>query len=209
MVPAQKEFAERAKAARARMAHIALVMERDRRRSLESECVRARTQDDKLSDAEALHNEFVYLSGLSRACENRLPKPAITPANTKRRLTLIMEEVAAKHGFNAAEILSPRRQVRLCIARQEFYWRAQKETSASYPAIGRFCNRDHSSVIVGARQHEARMAGTSISRVKGAPKISLAQRKPEHRPCAHSSAAISTGAAPGFPADPLSTSQDA
>ena len=61
-----------------------------------------------------------------------------------------------------------RHDVRLCIARQESHWRAKKETSASYPAIGRFCNRDHSSVIVGARKHEARMAGTSISRVKSA-----------------------------------------
>lgn len=168
LVPAQIEFAERAKAARMRMAHMALVMERDRKLALEGKRARVCAQDVQLSDAEALQNEFAYLSGLLRSCENRLPKPAITPANTERRLTLIMEEVAAKHGFNAAEILSPRRQVRLCIARQEFYWRAQKETSASYPAIGRFCNRDHSSVIVGARQHEARMAGTSISRVKSA-----------------------------------------
>lgn len=153
-VPAQLDYHERAKAARMRMAHMALVMERDRKLALEGKRARVCAQDVQLSDAEALQNEFAYLSGLSRACENRLPKPAITPANTTRHLTLIMEEVAAKHGFNAAEILSPRRQAKLCIARQEFYWRAQKETSASYPAIGHFCNRDHSSVIVGARKHE-------------------------------------------------------
>ena len=180
MVPAQKEFAERAKAARARMAEAARRVELAER---EAERVRRIVAEYRATTVQV--------------------------ANPKAVVARIKRECAEKHGVTADQIDGRLRYPGIVRARHEALWRVRNETGMSLHETAWRFRLNHTTVLWGIRQHEARMAGTTISRVKGAPKISLAQRKPEHRPCAHSSAAISTGAAPGFPADPLSTSQDA
>ncbi len=76
----------------------------------------------------------------------------------------IINEVAAKYGLTYAEIVSPRRQRALAWARQEAYWRCAKETTFTYPAIGRaFGDRDHSTIIKGMAAFEKRRAAETAS----------------------------------------------
>ena len=70
----------------------------------------------------------------------------------------IVQEVAAKHGVTFEEIVSMRRQQHIVDARNEVYFRLRNETTWSFPSIGRFLgDRDHSSVMCGARKHAKRL----------------------------------------------------
>jgi chromosomal replication initiation ATPase DnaA len=51
-----------------------------------------------------------------------------------------------------------RRQQRIVDARNEVYYRLRNETTWSFPSIGRFLgDRDHSSVMCGARKHAQKL----------------------------------------------------
>lgn len=70
----------------------------------------------------------------------------------------IAREVCEKYRISKAEFISHRRQKTLVQARQEFYWRARQETTKSFPEIGRYCgDRDHTTVLYGARNYERMM----------------------------------------------------
>jgi hypothetical protein len=70
----------------------------------------------------------------------------------------IVLEVAERHGVTFEEIVSMRRQQRIVDARNEVYYRLRNETTWSFPSIGRFLgDRDHSSVMCGARKHAKRL----------------------------------------------------
>jgi chromosomal replication initiation ATPase DnaA len=69
----------------------------------------------------------------------------------------IMAEVALSHGVSGVDIKSNRRARRILFARQEFMYRAKTETLHSVAAIGRFCMKDHTTVMYGVRQYEQRM----------------------------------------------------
>lgn len=70
----------------------------------------------------------------------------------------IVLEVCEKHGFTRQELFGERRGRPLVAARHEAMYRLSKETSMSFPAIGRrMGGRDHSTVIHGVRQHERRL----------------------------------------------------
>lgn len=169
IVPAQIEFAERAKAARKRMEKAAIapnkvaaqktividVMER---------CRQQRARKAAL-DAERLDRILA-----------RYRLAASSLANPKAVITRIKSECAEKHGVTVAKIDGPRRSEKIVHARQEAMWRAKNETNLSFPSLGKLFDRDHTTVMWGIRQHEARMAGTSISRV-GGMKVSLARQK--------------------------------
>lgn len=72
-------------------------------------------------------------------------------------LLSIFIEVCDKHGVSANEMRGERKHPIYTQARQEFYYRAKKETTRSYPVIGRFINRDHSTVLKGIKVYEARL----------------------------------------------------
>lgn len=67
----------------------------------------------------------------------------------------IKREVAAKYRVGINEIDSKRRHKRLVQARQEIFWRAKRETTASFPEIGRRVGgKDHTTVLHGVRRYE-------------------------------------------------------
>lgn len=67
----------------------------------------------------------------------------------------IIQEVANKHRFTVEEIISHRRNAKLMLARREAIWRIKKETSLSYPQIGKkFGGRDHSTIIHALNKYE-------------------------------------------------------
>lgn len=71
----------------------------------------------------------------------------------------IMAEVAERHSVPVHMLKAKRRAVRLVLARQEAMYLAVMNTSASLPMIGRELERHHTTILHGARQHEARITG--------------------------------------------------
>ena len=167
IVPSQIEFAERAKAARARMvkaAFSAATIARPKTLVIDvSE--RARQQRAALAEMEA---------GRIRRIVSAYRLATDTMANPQAQGARIKRETAEKHGVTAVDIDGPRRSVKIVRARHEAMWRAHRETSLTLTPLAKLFNRDHTTFLWGIRQHEARMAGTSISRV-GGMKVSLAR----------------------------------
>jgi hypothetical protein len=86
--------------------------------------------------------------------ETRLPAVILSAPAWK----LIVQEVCAKHGLTLPVILGARRSKQIVLARHEAFYRLSTETTMSLPQIGyRMGGKDHSTVIHGIRQHEARM----------------------------------------------------
>ena len=80
------------------------------------------------------------------------------PANQSRKtMTQILEEVAAKHCLSVEDLKGPRKFRIVAHARQEVMYRCRQETRLSLPQIGeRLGGRDHTTVLYGARAYEAR-----------------------------------------------------
>jgi len=85
----------------------------------------------------------------------------IMPRITGRMIAL---QTARKHGLTIHELLSPRRQRKIVLARHEAMWRCVKETSLSLPHIGRILGgKDHTTVLHGVRRHQQRIDdGTAL-----------------------------------------------
>lgn len=65
-------------------------------------------------------------------------------------------EVAAKHGVCPKAVIGPTRGKKaVCAARDEVYWRLNLRGN-SLNRIGRWANRDHTSVLNGVRNHHQR-----------------------------------------------------
>lgn len=83
----------------------------------------------------------------------------------ERRATMrcIVEDVAARYGFEVGDIVGPVRHDALAKARQEAMYALAAETDEfgrprwSYLVIGDFLNRDHSTVIHGVGVHARRL----------------------------------------------------
>lgn len=79
-----------------------------------------------------------------------------------RPLHAVAIDVCQKHRVSAQELLSSRRLKAFVLARQEFCWRARRETEASLPEIGKFIGRDHTTVIHSIERHEQRVAAPPL-----------------------------------------------
>lgn len=75
------------------------------------------------------------------------------PLTTWQFMQMVLKEVAEKHGIEPHLITSGRRLRPIIIARFEVCYRAVLETNWSLPRIGQFMNKDHTTVMYGARQH--------------------------------------------------------
>jgi chromosomal replication initiator protein len=69
----------------------------------------------------------------------------------------ILTEVAAKHRLRPRDILGKCRVRPIVVARQEVMFRCRSEAMKSYPQIGRFLSKDHTTVIHGFRKHRERV----------------------------------------------------
>lgn len=79
--------------------------------------------------------------------------------STRKKLSEIATEVCKKHEVSMDCLKGNRRNRPEVRARQEFCWRARRETNKSLPQIGMFINRDHSTVVYAVKKH-AEIAGT-------------------------------------------------
>lgn len=62
----------------------------------------------------------------------------------------IAREVAARHRLTVNEMLGPSRDHEFVVARAQLY-RALRQRGWSFPKIGRFVNRDHTTVLAALR----------------------------------------------------------
>lgn len=68
----------------------------------------------------------------------------------------IARVVCGVYGITKLEFVSERRAHKLVAARQIFYWIAKRFTSHTFPFIGAWVGRDHSTVIHGCQKIEHR-----------------------------------------------------
>lgn len=73
------------------------------------------------------------------------------------RMIAILDAVSAVYLIGKLDILSVSRRQQIMIARHAFYWSARNLTARSFPEIGYFINRDHSTVIHGTTHVEANL----------------------------------------------------
>lgn len=75
------------------------------------------------------------------------------PSTLRRPLHAIALEVCQKHQLRPLDLLSKRRDKMIVFARFEFCFRARNESSATYPEIGKFLNRDHTSIMSAVKRY--------------------------------------------------------
>jgi len=76
----------------------------------------------------------------------------------------ILEQVAARHGLCSNLILGKCRSAEIVEARWEVFWRLRHELGWSYPRIGKFMNKDHSTAIHACQRMAARPQFAQILR---------------------------------------------
>jgi chromosomal replication initiator protein len=75
-----------------------------------------------------------------------------------RTMKQIAEEVAVTHKITMGEMMSQARCFRASHPRQEAMWLMRQTGRYSYPQIGRFFGKDHTTVLHAERQYEKRLA---------------------------------------------------
>lgn len=91
------------------------------------------------------------------------PIPLPPPKPNARQYVKILHDVATRHNMTPDDIISPNRSPRFVEARQEAFY-LLKQAGYSMLQIGRFCNRDHTTVMHGANKHAAKLNGTTYTR---------------------------------------------
>lgn len=90
-----------------------------------------------------------------------LQRLGVDDLRVERRLMMkeIASEVAERHELTLEDLRGPSRYRTVAWARQEAMALIRAEGRYSYPQIGRFFGgRDHTTILVGVRHHEARQA---------------------------------------------------
>lgn len=91
---------------------------------------------EKVAEAEKTQVEITVLRAILKPVHIREPSPL-------RRLA---KEVAELHDIGLGQLMGESRTKSIVMARHEFCYRAYSETNKSLSEIGRFLNRDHTTV---------------------------------------------------------------
>jgi chromosomal replication initiation ATPase DnaA len=78
----------------------------------------------------------------------------MNPGLEPKTMAAIIEEVCRKWGYTITDMRSARRDKRIVVARHELFWRCRHETYRSLSEIGRFLNKDHTTVLHGISRYE-------------------------------------------------------
>jgi hypothetical protein len=86
--------------------------------------------------------------------------PFLPPAyreTTYQKVKSIVFEHAFKHGLTVEEMMAENRSPERVAIRSELYWRLRKETTWSLPRLGKYLNRDHTTLLHGINRHAKRL----------------------------------------------------
>ncbi len=78
--------------------------------------------------------------------------------NHSETMRAVADDVCERWRISLAELKGPGRTMRLIVPRHEFCYEARR-LGKSLTQIGRFLNRDHTTVLHGDRAHARRMRG--------------------------------------------------
>ena len=81
-----------------------------------------------------------------------------------QKIRNILVEEARISQLTIEEVIGYSRRQDILWTRYRIYWRARRETKASYPQIGRVLKRDHTTVIHGERCYQAKINGKEYRR---------------------------------------------
>lgn len=81
----------------------------------------------------------------------------LSPTRSHVSLARIAEVVCDVFMVGKKDFFGARRAKNVCEARQVFYWLARHYTSHSFPIIGMFTGKDHSTVVHGVQKIEKQM----------------------------------------------------
>src|SRR4051812_25862567 len=82
-------------------------------------------------------------------------------------LDSMIAEVATFHGVSTRDLLGTSKRPEITIARFHVWWRCrQRNPPLSYPALGAYLHRDHSTVISGVQKFERLMAESAELRAR-------------------------------------------
>ncbi len=86
-------------------------------------------------------------------------KPVFRVETPRLTVMRVIEEVADRYGLTAGDLLGPRHLRHHAYARHVAMYEVRERFGLSLPAIGAlFGGRDHTSVMEGLRNHQARVA---------------------------------------------------
>ena len=88
-------------------------------------------------------------------------------------LNEIAETVCRVMKVGRLDFNSLRRAPHIIEARHVFYWFARNFTARSYPQIGMFCDRDHSTIVHGVRRVDAKLDALWPRLVEVAERLNL------------------------------------
>lgn len=91
------------------------------------------------------------------------PEPLPPPKPNARQYVKILHDVATRHNMTPDDIIGKNRSPRFIAARHEAFY-LLRLAGYSMLQIGRFCNRDHTTVLHGANKHEAMLKGERYDR---------------------------------------------
>lgn len=85
----------------------------------------------------------------------------VQPVARRVLMAEIISDVAIAYGLTVDELKGPDRSQRTSVPRQHAMWIMAKQPHLSFPKIGRFLSRDHTTIVHGVSRHQARIdAGT-------------------------------------------------
>lgn len=79
---------------------------------------------------------------------------------------MIIHVVAALHKIEPEDLLGPCRERRLSVPRQDAFAYAREVTGASYPRLGAYFKRDHTTLVHGVQRHRERRRDTQSGEKK-------------------------------------------
>jgi len=85
------------------------------------------------------------------------------PFAMKRALRQLVADIALIYGISTTDIYSKRRTRKICAARHHVMFEISHRTEWSLPQIGRFLDRDHTTVLHGIRLHKERIEKGEVS----------------------------------------------
>lgn len=69
----------------------------------------------------------------------------------------IMQDVCSQHGISMVDLIGPKRNKKFVRARQHAMWLCHRHTPFSTVRLGKFFQRDHTTVLHAIQAHEKRM----------------------------------------------------
>jgi chromosomal replication initiator protein len=107
----------------------------------------------------------------------------------------ITTTVCEAFGITARELMQGR-SARVVRARHMVWWLCRQMTDMSYPDLGRYFGRDHTTIIYGVRRFETRMAKDADLSTRATAVVAYLQTKEQEQWQTTSSARSTTSSGP-------------